>query len=142
MNLVYSYFVLDIVHRGHLMMLKNSKAIAGPDGRLIVGIVSDQAVLQKKGKAPTLSFSERLELANSIKYVDLVVAQKDYTPYENIKHIAPNILMESESHSEAQIDKGRQIMSDLGGKVIVMPYFDDQSSTLIKSKISQDKIVQ
>ena len=142
MNLVYSYFVLDIVHRGHLMMLKNSKAIAGPDGRLIVGIVSDQAVLEKKGKAPTLSFSERLELANAIKYVDLVVAQKDYTPYENIKHIAPNILMESESHSEAQIDKGRQIMSDLGGKVIVMPYFDDQSSTLIKSKISQGKIGQ
>ena len=139
MNLVYSYFVLDIVHRGHLMMLKNSKAIAGPDGRLIVGIVSDRAVLEKKGKAPTLSFSERLELASSIKYVDLVVAQKDYTPYENIKHIAPNILMESESHSEEQIDKGRQIMSDLGGKVIVMPYFDYQSSTLIKSKISQDK---
>ena len=137
MNLVYSYFVLDIVHRGHLMMLKNSKAIAGPEGRLIVGIVSDQAVIDKKGKAPTLNFSERLELAASIKYVDLVVGQKDYTPYENIKHIAPDILMESESHSEAQIDMGRQIMSDLDGRVIVMPYFDDQSSSLIKSKISQ-----
>ena len=48
------------------------------------------------------------------------MVQKDYTPYENIKHIAPNILMESESHSEAQIDKGK-IMSDLGGKVMVMP---------------------
>lgn len=137
MNLVYSYFVLDIVHRGHLMMLKNSKAIAGPDGRLIVGIVSDEAVLSKKGKAPTLDFSERLELAASIKYVDLVVGQKNYTPYENIKNIAPNILMESESHSEAQIEKGKQIMSDLGGRVIIMPYFNDQSSTLIKSKITQ-----
>ena len=137
MNLVYSYFVLDIVHRGHLMMLKNSKAIAGPEGRLIVGIVSDEAVLDKKGKLPTLGFAERLELAASIKYVDLVVGQKNYTPYENIKNIAPNILMESESHSEAQIDTGRKIMSDLGGRVIVMPYFDDQSSTLIKSKISQ-----
>ena len=52
MNIVYSYFVLDIVHRGHLMMLKNAKAMAGPDGRLIVGIVSDEAVLAKKGKAP------------------------------------------------------------------------------------------
>ena len=142
MNLVYSYFVLDIVHRGHLMMLKNSKAIAGPDGRLIVGIVSDQAVLDKKGKAPTLSFSERLELAASIKYVDLVVGQTDYTPYENVKNIAPNILMESESHSEAQIDRARQIMSDLGGRVIVLPYFEDQSSTLIKSKISQSNISQ
>ena len=137
MNLVYSYFVLDIVHRGHLMMLKNSKAIAGSDGRLIVGIVSDEAILEEKGKLPTLEFSERLELAASIKYVDLVVGQKNYTPFENVKHIAPNVLMESESHSEAQIDKGRQIMSDLGGRVIVMPYFSDQSSTLIKSKISQ-----
>ena len=137
MNLVYSYFVLDIVHRGHLMMLKNSKAIAGPEGRLIVGIVSDEAVLDKKGKLPILDFSERLELAASIKYVDLVVEQINYTPYENIKNIVPNILMESESHSESQIDKGRQIMSDLGGRVIVMPYFHDQSSSRIKSKISQ-----
>ena len=137
MNVVYSYFVLDIVHRGHLIMLKNSKAIAGPEGRLIVGIVSDEAVLEKKGKLPILHFSERLELAASIKYVDLVVGQTNYTPFENVKHIAPNILMESESHSEAQIDQGRQIMSDLGGRVIVMPYFRDQSSTLIKSKISE-----
>tara|TARA_B110000093_G_C12705390_1_gene299952 strand:+ start:97 stop:513 length:417 start_codon:yes stop_codon:yes gene_type:complete len=136
MNIVYSYFVLDIVHRGHLLFLKNSKAIAGPDGRLIVGIVSDEAVLAKKGKAPILSFSERLELANSIKYVDLVVCQKNYTPYENVKSISPNILMESESHDEVQITKGRELMKELGGRVLVMPYFHEQSSTLIKSKIS------
>jgi cytidyltransferase-like protein len=136
MNIVYAYFVLDIVHRGHLMMLKNSKAIAGPEGRLIVGIVSDKAVLEKKGKVPVLDFSERLELANSIQYVDLVVGQKNYTPYENVKNIAPNILMESESHDEVQINKGRELMKELGGRVIVMPYFHNQSSTLIKSKIS------
>lgn len=136
MNIVYAYFVLDIVHRGHLMMLKNSKAIAGPEGRLIVGIVSDEAVLEKKRKVPVLDFSERLELANSIQYVDLVVGQKNYTPYENVKNIAPNILMESESHDEVQINKGRELMKELGGRVIVMPYFHNQSSTLIKSKIS------
>ena len=136
MNIVYSYFVLDIVHRGHLIMLKNSKAMAGPDGRLIVGIVSDEAVLEKKGKLPVLDFSERLELANSIKYADLVVGQQDYTPYQNIKLIAPNILMESESHDDAQIGESKKLMDALGGRVIVMPYFQDQSSTSIKSKIS------
>jgi len=136
MNIVYSYFVLDIVHRGHLLMLKNSKAIAGPDGRLIIGIVSDEAVLAKKGKAPILDFSERLELANSIQYVDAVVGQQNYTPYENVQNIAPNILMESESHDEVQINEGRRLMRELGGRVIVMPYFHNQSSTLIKSKIS------
>ena len=136
MHIVYSYFVLDIVHRGHLMMLKNSKAIAGPDGRLIVGIVSDEAVLAKKGKAPILDFSERLELANAIKYIDLVVGQQNYTPYENVRNIVPNILMESESHDKEQISEARKLMTDLGGNVIVMPYFNEQSSTLIKSKLS------
>ena len=136
MNIVYSYFVLDIVHRGHLMMLKNSKAIAGPDGRLIVGIVSDEAVLAKKGKSPLLSFSERIELAGSIKYVDLVVGQRDYTPYENVRHISPNVLMESDSHDAGQIKEGQKLMNELGGRVIVMPYFHEQSSTLIKEKLS------
>ena len=136
MNIVYSYFVMDIVHRGHLLMLKNSKAIAGPDGRLIIGIVSDEAVLEKKGKAPVLDFSERLEIANSIQYVDAVVGQRKYTPYENVKNIVPNILMESDSHEEAQINEGRRLMERLGGRLIVMPYLHSQSSTLIKSKIA------
>ncbi len=139
MNLVYSYFVLDIVHRGHLLMLKNAKAVAGPEGRLIVGIVSDEAVLEKKGKTPTIDFAERIELANSIKYIDLVVGQEKYTPYDNIMNIKPNILMESESHCQMQIEEGRKLMNDLGGKVIVMPYLNGQSSTLIKSKISEVK---
>jgi len=138
MNIVYSYFVLDIVHRGHLMMLKNAKAIAGPNGRLIVGIVSDEAVLAKKGKAPILDFSERLELANAIEFVDLVVGQQEYTPLTNVRNIAPNILMESESHDNAQIEEGRKLMAELGGRVIVLPYFQGQSSTSIKTKIAFD----
>ena len=138
MNIVYSYFVLDIVHRGHLMMLKNAKAMAGPDGRLIVGIVSDEAVLAKKGKAPILDFSEHLELANAIEFVDLVVGQQDYTPFKNVRNIVPNILMESESHDDAQIEEGRKLMDELGGRVIVLPYFQGQSSTLIKTKIAVD----
>ena len=138
MNIVYSYFVLDIVHRGHLMMLKNAKAMAGPDGRLIVGIVSDEAVLAKKGKSPILDFSERLELANAIEFVDLVVGQQDYTPFKNVRNIVPNILMESESHDSAQIEEGRKLMDELGGRVIVLPYFQGQSSTLIKTKIVVD----
>lgn len=136
MNLVYSYYVLDIVHRGHLLMMKNSKALAGVDGRLIVGIVSDEAVIAQKGRAPILSFSERLELAQSIKYVDLVVEQKDYSPLSNVKKIRPNILMESESHDDALIAQSQDVMDNLGGRVVVMPYFHGQSSTQIKQKIS------
>lgn len=47
MKIVYSYYVLDIVHKGHLEMMKNAKAIVGADGKLIVGILTDEAVMEK-----------------------------------------------------------------------------------------------
>jgi hypothetical protein len=40
--------------------------------------------------------------------------------------------MESESHDEAQINEGGRLIKELGGRVIVVPYFNDQSSTLIE----------
>ena len=138
MNLVYAYFVLDIVHRGHLLMMKNSKALAGESGRLIMGIVSDEAVLKQKGRLPVLNFSERLELAQSIKYADLVVEQKDYSPIPNVKKIKPAILMESDSHDEFMIKESQDLMETLGGRVVVMPYFLGQSSTKIKKMIAGD----
>ena len=94
MKLIYSYYVLDIVHRGHLLMMKNAKAIAGKDGKLIVGILTDEAVMEKKEK-PILPFEERIELASAIKYVDVAVAQETYSPLPNVKRIKPDILMES-----------------------------------------------
>ena len=113
-------------------MLKNSKAIAGDDGKLVVGIVSDEAVEEVKGRSPILSFSERLELAQSIRYVDVVVRQDDYSPLHNLQKIKPNILMESESHTEDQLEASRKCMDDIGGRTIIMPYFKGQSSTNIK----------
>jgi hypothetical protein len=46
--------------------------------------------------------------------------------------------MESESHDNAQIEEGRKLMDELGGRVIVLPYFQGQSSTSIKTKIAVD----
>lgn len=134
MKLVYSYYVLDIVHYGHLQMLKNAKEIAGPDGKLIVGILTDEAVMEKKPK-PILSFNERVELARAIKYSDLVVPQETYSPIPNILKIRPDVLMESSSHDDAAICQARDCLKSYGGQVIVIPYFPTQSSTNIKKKI-------
>ncbi len=137
MKIVYSYYVLDIVHKGHLEMMKNSKAIAGEDGKLIVGILTDKAVMEKKSK-PVISFEERTELASAIKYVDLVVAQDTYSPLENIKAIKPDILMESSSHDEKAIEEERKFMESINGRVIVIPYFPSQSSNDIKNLIKKE----
>ncbi|MBA4375984.1 MAG: ADP-heptose synthase [Anaerolinea sp.] len=138
MKLVYSYYVLDIVHKGHLEMMKNSKAIAGEDGKLIVGILTDEAVMEKKPK-PILSFEQRMDLAHAIKYVDVVVAQETYSPLPNVKRIKPDILMESSSHTEEAIKEAREYMESIGGRVIVIPYYPSQSSTNIKNEIKKNK---
>jgi len=136
MKLVYSYYVLDIVHKGHLLMMKNAKAIAGKDGKLVVGILTDEAVMEKKER-PTLSFEERIELASAIKYVDVAVAQETYSPLPNVMRIKPDILMESTSHDEEAIEKAREYMESINGQVVVLPYFPSQSSSEIKNNIKE-----
>lgn len=133
-NIVYSYYCLDILHMGHLIDLKKSKEVAGPDGTLIIGILTDEAVMEKKSK-PIISFKERFEIAASIKYVDKVVPQETYSPFDNIKLYKPNILMESTSHSQKSIDELTKYMKSISGKVIINSYYKRQSSTKIKELI-------
>ena len=134
MKIVYSYYVLDIVHKGHLLMLKKSKEVAGRNGKLIVGILTDEAVMEKK-EPPILKFDERFEIASSIRFVDEVVEQRTYSPLENLKKIKPNILMESSSHSKEDTQSVENYMKSINGEVIKVPYYDGQSSTKIKNLI-------
>ena len=92
--------------------------------------------MEKKEK-PILSFEERIELASAIKYVDVAVAQETYSPLPNVMRIKPDILMESTSHDEEAIEKAREYMDSINGKVVVLPYFPSQSSKDIKNSIKQ-----
>ena len=135
-RIVYSYYVLDIVHRGHLLQMENAKAIAGKNGISVVGILTDEAVMEKKTN-PILSFDERMLLAQAIKFNDFVVAQSTYSPLPNVRNIHPDVLMESSSHAERDNIEARKVMNELGGSVIVTPYYPSICSTDIKKKIRE-----
>ena len=134
MTIVYSYYVADILHRGHLIYMRNAKKLAGKDGFSIVGILTDKAVMERK-KKPVFSLDERMELAEAVKYNDIVIPQADYSPLNNVKNIHPDIMLESASHTEVDIKKARDLMRRIGGVVFVMPYYPVISSTEIKEKI-------
>jgi bifunctional ADP-heptose synthase (sugar kinase/adenylyltransferase) len=51
--------------------------------------------------------------------------------------IRPDILIESSSHNEKDIEKARKAMEEINGKVIVIPYYPGHSSTNIKNKVSR-----
>ena len=133
-TIVYSYYCLDILHIGHLTMIKKCRQVAGQKGLLIAGILTEDAIKEKKPPA-VLSFEERFEIASSIKYFDQVIPQETYSPLDNLKMIKPNILMESSNHSKKDIDLLENYMKSINGEVIKVPYYSGQSSTKIKNLI-------
>jgi len=56
-KIVYAYVVADLLHMGHVLFLENAKTFAGSDGKLIVGVLTDEATMEKKPK-PTLPLIE------------------------------------------------------------------------------------
>jgi len=133
--IVYTYVCGDILHRGHLLYLRNA-ALLGDF--LIVGVLTDEAVMEKK-KKPIICFEERIELVECLKMVDTAVPQSQYSPCLNIKNLKPDVLMESNSHDEKLIKESKKSMEELGGKVVISSYYPCQSSTEIKNKIKESK---
>ena len=131
MIIVYAYVCGDIIHIGHLRQLENAKAMGD---KLIVGVLTDEAVMEKK-PPPIIPFSERMTLVGALKCVDLVIPQETYAPHQNVRAVGADILMESSSHSVTLLAQGAMLMEKLGGRMVVTPYYPGQSSTSIKGKI-------
>ena len=129
--IVYAYVCADIVHEGHLLQLENGKALGD---KLIVGVLTDEAVMEKKPR-PIVCFRERLRLIQSLKCVDCAVPQADYSPLNNLIALQPDIHMESASHL------GNKYLDDLKkafkGRIVMTPYYPEQSSTAIKDRIKK-----
>lgn len=65
-QIVYVIGVFDLFHRGHLELLKRSKAMGD---KLVVAINGDEMTAQYKRK-PFFSETDRLALISACKYVD------------------------------------------------------------------------
>ena len=131
MKIVYAYVVGDIIHEGHFLHLENAKALGD---KLIVGVLTDKAVMEKKSK-PILPFGERLRSIKRLKCVDVVVAQDTYSPIENIRLIQPDIHIESSSHTDEDLKKISLVCESRGIRVVKLPYYPEQSSTKIKEDL-------
>ena len=134
---VYAYVCGDILHSGHILFLKNAKNLGDI---LITGVLTNQAIMEKKSE-PSLSFIERIEIVGSLECVDLAIPQNTYCPYENVLLIRPDILIESASHSSEIIEESRRHISSCGGSLMVFPYYNEQSSTNIKTKIIEKGLI-
>ena len=68
----YTTGVFDLFHVGHLNVLRRAKGLCD---RLIVGVTTDELLLSYKQKRALIPFNERIEIVESIRYVDTVLPQ-------------------------------------------------------------------
>ena len=89
-KIVYVGMSADLVHPGHMNILKE----ASKYGNVIVGLLTDSAIASYK-RLPALTYEQRKEVIESIRYVDQVVPQKtlDYT--DNLKQYITKWLEEN-----------------------------------------------
>ena len=132
---IYAYVCADLIHRGHLEHLKNCKALGD---KLIVGVLTDEAIMEKKER-PIMSFNERVDLVRALECVDVVLPQTTYSPEDNIVNAHPDIHIESDSHSAILLDRIRDVCAQENIRLIIVPYYPGHSSTGVKEKIIKEE---
>jgi len=91
--IVYTGGTFDLLHPGHVALLRDCRKLAGPDGRVVVALNTDTFVASYKGRPPVLSYLERETVLRACRYVDDVVRNSmggDSRP--TIEAVAPDVI--------------------------------------------------
>ncbi len=83
MKRVITYGTYDLLHYGHINLLKRAKALGD---YLIVVLSSDEFNWNEKHKKTYFSYEERKALLESIRYVDLVIPEENWQQKRNDMH--------------------------------------------------------
>lgn len=75
MKRVITYGTFDMLHYGHINLLRRAKALGD---YLIVALSTDEFDQDKKGKVCYFNYDKRKELLESIRYVDLVIPEQSW----------------------------------------------------------------
>lgn len=118
---VYMSFSTDIIHSGHMAILKRAAGL----GKLTIGVLSDTAVASYK-RFPLIPYEERKELLKNIQGVSAVIEQKDLSYKENLLKLRPDYVVHGDDWKQGVQkpirDEVITILKQYGGRLIEFPY--------------------
>jgi len=136
MKTVYVGMSADLIHPGHLNIIKIAKDL----GEVTVGLLTDEAIASYK-RLPTMSYEQRKIVIENIKGVDHVVPQStlDYVP--NLQRLRPNFVVHGDDWKTGIQKATRQrvidTLSEWGGKLVEPPYTQGISSTQLNAHLRE-----
>jgi rfaE bifunctional protein nucleotidyltransferase chain/domain len=134
---VFTNGCFDILHAGHIRLLKKSKSFGD---FLIVGLNSDRSVKQIKGpKRPIVPQDQRAEVLSAIESVDYIIVYDKPTPLELILRVKPDVLVKGEDWKDKVVIGGKE-MQEWGGRVELIKFTSPTStSNIIETIIWRDR---
>lgn len=120
---VYMCFSTDYIHSGHINIIRKAQRL----GRLIIGVLSDEAIASFK-RYPMIPFEERKALFENVAGVERVVEQKTLSYAENLRELRPTYVVHGNDWCIGFQKPIRQevceILSEYGGQLVEYPYSD------------------
>jgi glycerol-3-phosphate cytidylyltransferase len=129
----YTTGVFDLFHVGHLNILKRAKEQCE---YLIVGVSTDELVMEYKLKQPVINFQERMEIVEGIKYVDEVVPQTNRDKFAAWETLRFDVMFVGDDWKGSPLfNEVEQKFRQAGVSLVYFPYTQGVSSTIVKEKI-------
>ena len=135
-KIVYVGMSADLVHPGHLNIIKKASAL----GEVTIGLLTDRAISSYK-KMPIMNFEQRKEVIQQIKGVTHVIPQKTLDYSDNLRKLKPDFVVHGDDWKSGIQKETRKkvikIISQFGGKLVEVPYTPGISSSKIKKALNE-----
>lgn len=135
-KLVYVPMSADIIHPGHINIIREAKKL----GRVMVGLFSDEAISSYK-PAPAMDYAQRKIVVENIKGVDEVVKQQTKDYEDNLRRYKPDYMLHGTDWRQGPLaevrEKAIRVLAEWGGEIVEPEYTQGVSSSAIKKKMEE-----
>ena len=130
---VYLCLATDIIHGGHVAIIRKAARL----GKLIIGVLSDEAVASYK-RFPLVPQAERMKLFENIAGVWRVVEQHTLSYRENLEKYRPDIVVHGDDWCTGFQQPVRaevlSVLASYGGRLVEFPYSGDEKYKEIQKR--------
>ena len=130
MKRVITYGTFDLLHYGHINLLRRAKALGD---YLIVALSTDEFNREQKNKVCYFTYEERRMLLEAIRYVDLVIPEKSWDQKRSdarLYHVDTFVMGDDWT---GKFD----FLREEGVEVVYLPRTPEISTTQIKSDLNR-----
>lgn len=121
MKTVYTCFCTDVIHEGHMNLLRKAKEY----GEVTVGILADEAMV-RFNRFPTVSLENRMRIVEETGLADRIIVQNEIMYDTVLRELRPDYVIHGDNWREGPEKSIRQNVLDnlkiYGGELIEIPY--------------------